>query len=136
MYSLDACMVCGETRRTIVSHHNCLIFHDSMWQSDLALPKERAEVLYGDELKSIWRRVRGSGGLQPNKKGSLVGFRPFPELELDELELVIGEAFERYRSGFRERGKNWLAGTLKGTMAADCPTSPHFKARVSGGSCQ
>ena len=83
-----------------------------MWQSDLALPMERAEVLYGNELS---RSGDGCGQvevLQPNKKGSLVGFRPFPELELDESELVIGEAFERYRSGFRERSKNLLAGTL------------------------
>jgi 2-polyprenyl-3-methyl-5-hydroxy-6-metoxy-1,4-benzoquinol methylase len=36
MYSVDACMVCGEVQRTIVSEYNRLIFIESMRQSDLA----------------------------------------------------------------------------------------------------
>jgi hypothetical protein len=52
------------------------------------------------------------------------------ELELDESEFVIGEAFERYRSGLRERSKNWLAGTLKETMAADWLSSRLAETRV------
>ncbi len=36
MYSINACMVCGEEKRTIVSEYNRLIFIDAMWQSELA----------------------------------------------------------------------------------------------------
>jgi hypothetical protein len=36
MYSVDACMVCGEAQRTIVAEYNRLIFIESMRQSDLA----------------------------------------------------------------------------------------------------
>ena len=86
-------------------------------ESILSLPRERAEALFGDELKSIWKRVKASGGLEPNKKGSLTGFRPFPEA--GDAELVINEAFDRYHSGFRERSKNWLAATLTDTKAAN-----------------
>jgi hypothetical protein len=86
-------------------------------ESILSLPKERAEAFYGDELKSIWKRVRASGGLEPNKKGALVAFRPFPEAE--DSELAIGDALARYRGSVLERSKNWLAGTLRDTRAAD-----------------
>jgi hypothetical protein len=36
VYSIDACLVCGENERTIVSKYNRFIFMDSMWQHDLA----------------------------------------------------------------------------------------------------
>jgi len=36
MYTLPACMVCGEAERTIVSEYNRLIFIDETWQSDVA----------------------------------------------------------------------------------------------------
>jgi Methyltransferase domain len=36
MYSVNACQVCSETRRTIVAEYNRLVFLDSMWQSDMA----------------------------------------------------------------------------------------------------
>jgi hypothetical protein len=36
MYSVDACMVCGEAQRTIIAEYNRLIFIESMRQSDLA----------------------------------------------------------------------------------------------------
>lgn len=85
-------------------------------ESILSLPRERAEALYGDELKSIWKRVKASGGLKSNEKGSLTGFRPFPEA--GDSELVIEEAFDRHRSGFQERSKDWGAAMLRDTRAA------------------
>ena len=71
-------------------------WHD---ESILALPKDRAEALYGDELKAIWDRIEGRGGFEPNKKGKLKGFRAFPEAEeLPISELVIGPAFAAMQS--------------------------------------
>ena len=36
MYEVPTCNVCGEAKRTVVCEYNRLIFHDSMWASDLA----------------------------------------------------------------------------------------------------
>jgi hypothetical protein len=36
MHSVEGCSVCEETKRTIVCEYNRLIFHDSMWDKDLA----------------------------------------------------------------------------------------------------
>src|SRR5919108_6663928 len=36
MYSVNACMACGETKRTIIAEYNRFIFMQSMWQSDMA----------------------------------------------------------------------------------------------------
>ena len=36
MYTVEGCGVCEETRRTVVCEYNRLIFHDSMWDKDLA----------------------------------------------------------------------------------------------------
>jgi hypothetical protein len=36
MYTIDSCLVCGETQRTVVAEYNRFIFMESMWQSDLA----------------------------------------------------------------------------------------------------
>lgn len=86
-------------------------------ESILSLPKERAETLYGDELKQIWKRVRASGGLKPGKKGGLIAYRAFPEA--GESELVISGALEHANNSLRERSKSWLADTLKDTKTAD-----------------
>ncbi len=61
-------------------------------ESLLSLPKARAEALYGDELKAIWKRVESRGGFEPDKKGAPKAFRPFPEANTPESELVIGPA--------------------------------------------
>jgi len=36
MYSIRACLVCGEIERTIVAEYNRFIFMESMWQNDMA----------------------------------------------------------------------------------------------------
>ena len=88
------------------------------WRDEniLSLPKERAEVLYGDELKSIWKRVKASGGLKPTKSGMPAAFRPFPEA--GDSELVISEAIGRQHNSLRVRSKNWVADRLRGTRGA------------------
>jgi hypothetical protein len=101
-------------------------------ESILSLPKARAEALFGDELESIWKRVRANGGLKPNKKGRLVALRSFPEA--GDAELAISEALRRYGGSssisVRERSKNWLAGMLKDTKAADWVSKKFVGTRV------
>src|SRR4029450_6991369 len=54
MYSVDACMVCGEVERTIVAEYNRLIFIESMRQSDLA--RFNYALCHGCGLVSATRR--------------------------------------------------------------------------------
>lgn len=97
-------------------------------ESILSLPKERAEALFGDELESIWKRVRANGGLKPNKKGGLVALRSFPEA--GDAELAISEALRCYGGSSSlsvwERSKNWLAG-----MPADWVSKKFVGTRVA-----
>ena len=78
-------------------------------ESVLSLPQQRAEALYGDEIKAIWKRVEARGGFEPNKKGRPTAYRVFPEAELPVSELVIGPAF---KSGKTKDGKR-LKGSSK-----------------------
>jgi hypothetical protein len=76
-------------------------------ESILYLPKGRAEALFGDELKSIWKRVEARGGLEElNKKGRPVAYRLFREAEVPVSELVIGPAFSDVKKKGRKRIKD------------------------------
>ena len=104
----------------------CSMYQQWRDESLLSLPKARAEALYGDELKAIWERVESRGGFEPDKKGAPKAFRPFPEANLPESELVIGPALASARTkGSLQRGsievisKNWLAASLRGTRVGN-----------------
>jgi Methyltransferase domain len=78
-------------------------------ESLLSLPKARAEALYGDELKAIWERVESRGGFETSKRGTPKAFRPFPEANLSESDLVIAPAFV----GSGKAARSWLGASLR-----------------------
>ena len=93
----------------------------------MSLPKGRAEGLYGTELETIWKQVRKSGRLEPDKKGARVAYRPFREAEVGELELEIAPAFVDLKNDARARRKagppvthngSWLSRALHGKPVA------------------
>ena len=121
-------------------------WHD---ESIFALPKDRAEALYGDELKAIWEQLESRGGFEPDKKGAPKAFRPFPEAALPESELAIAPAFaeaqrrtrmaketlafEKQKTKLKKKNdKELVARTKKrdGKHAKDAPAVHWFTAKL------
>jgi hypothetical protein len=84
-------------------------------ESILSLPKDRAEALYGTELKTIWKRAVANGALGWHESDRFNGLRRFREAHLDDDQLEFANA-PNYR---RMRFARVLAGRMLGPRRAE-----------------
>jgi hypothetical protein len=66
-------------------------------ESILALPKDRCEALFGNEMKDVWKRVNESGGVLAANKANTFAVREFREANLSLDQLAVAAAPLRTR---------------------------------------